>query len=54
MKRRAPLTLVETPSPRQVLREGVQSFLQRGVARNLAPRTLEFYRTRQETDSYRQ
>jgi site-specific recombinase XerD len=46
MKRRARLTLVETPSPRQVLREGVQSFLQRGVARNLAPRTLEFYRTR--------
>jgi hypothetical protein len=47
MKQRArPLTLVETPSPRQVLQDARESFLERGVARNLAPRTLEFYRTR--------
>jgi len=43
---RPSLTLVEPSSPQQVLREAVQSFVQRGRARNLAPRTLEFYTQR--------
>jgi len=35
-----------TPSPREALQEAVASFLRRGQARSLSPRTVEFYRER--------
>lgn len=46
MRRQAKLRVVATPSPRQALQEGVDSFLQRGRARNLSASTLRFCRTR--------
>lgn len=46
MSTRAKLKVLDLPSPTQALTEAVESFLQRGRGRNLAPRTLEFYRER--------
>ena len=46
MGSRARLTVLESPSPREVMQEAVTSFLQRCQARNLSPHTLRFYRTR--------
>jgi site-specific recombinase XerD len=40
------LAVLEAPSPRQALQEAMESFFSRGRARNLSPRTQEFYRER--------
>jgi len=42
----ARLRVLEVPSPQEAWQEAVTCFLQRGRARNLSPRTLDFYRER--------
>jgi len=40
------LQVLEAPSPREALQEAVASFVRRGQARSLSPRTVEFYQER--------
>jgi site-specific recombinase XerD len=46
MDRQARLRVVEAPSPQEAMQEAVESFLQRGQARNLSHHTLRYYRVR--------
>jgi len=40
------LAVLEVPTPREAMQEALESFFSRGRARNLSPRTLDFYRER--------